>query len=371
VIVSDPKQLSGARELGVQFPEREEKLVMPLTIRRPDEILAMQFDESDCILGDRLLAKGQPLTILGAGGIGKSRIALQLAVACIIGKRFLALETRAANLRWLFIQAENNNRRLQSDLAALKRWAGDKWGDVNERLVLHTLENDEDGFVNLDDVLNQGRITSIIAEHLPDVVVFDTLNCFAAGDLNKDADMRTSCQILARLAKQGNPDRAMIVLHHALTGKSGAIKATGYDRASFGRNSKVLQAWTRGQINVSPGSPDDNDTLVLSCGKCSNGKEFAPFAARLNPMSMIYEVDPHFDLAAWETEVSGKPAQGPSVTVELVAELCVGSMKKADLVRAIIDETGCKKSIAYKQIDQAVTRKRISKHTISNTYVKR
>ncbi|MBM3839270.1 MAG: hypothetical protein FJ398_15140 [Verrucomicrobia bacterium] len=33
-----------------------------LSIRNPNEILAMQFDDSDIILGDRLLAKGQSLT---------------------------------------------------------------------------------------------------------------------------------------------------------------------------------------------------------------------------------------------------------------------------------------------------------------------
>ncbi len=33
-----------------------------LTLRSPDELLAMMFDDSDVILGDRLLAKGQPLS---------------------------------------------------------------------------------------------------------------------------------------------------------------------------------------------------------------------------------------------------------------------------------------------------------------------
>jgi len=35
----------------------------------------------------------------------------------------------------------------------------------------------------------------------------------------------------------------------------------------YGRNSKVLHAWTRGQINLAPMSEDNNDVLALSCGK--------------------------------------------------------------------------------------------------------
>ena len=71
---------------------------------------------------------------------------------------------------------------------------------------------------------------------------------------------------------------------NALTGRGGAAKVTGHDRASFARNSKVMHAWTRGQINIAPIDPDDNSRLIVACGKCSNGKEFEKFAIKLNPL---------------------------------------------------------------------------------------
>ena len=74
-----------------------------LTVRKPSEILAMKFDDSDKILGDRLLAKGQTLTILGEGGLGKTRILLFLAVCCITGRKFFNIETHHKDLRWLII----------------------------------------------------------------------------------------------------------------------------------------------------------------------------------------------------------------------------------------------------------------------------
>jgi hypothetical protein len=278
-----------------------------LTLRLPDEILGMKFDDSDRILGDRLLAKGQNATLCGASSVGKSRLSLQLAAGSITGRQFLTFETRGVNLKWLFIQAENSNRRLQFDLAKLRAWIGEyDWPVVNERLIIHTLESDDDGFLNLDDEGNRLSISEMIQDTKPDVAVFDSLYNVGIGDLNHDADMFATLRAVSFLTKTGNPERVPLVLHHALTGKAGAAKATGYDRASFSRNSKVLHAWTRGQINVSAGSPDNNDTLILSCGKCSNGREFEPFAVRLNPETFIYEPDPAFDMSAWQSDMTGK-----------------------------------------------------------------
>jgi len=275
---------------------------------------------------NRLLAKGQVLTICGQGETGKSRMLLQLAVACITGQKFVGFETRGESLRWLILQAENSNTRLQFDLSHLQCRVGDQpWKRVNDQLAIHTLETDADGFLNLDSPEIRRRIADAIQRGEPDIIGFDSLYNFAIGDLNKDEDMRGTLMEISRLIRQGNPERAGVVLHHATTGKAGAAKATGFDRASFGRNSKVLHAWTRGQINLAPGSPDNNDVLVVSCGKASNGRMFEPFALRLNSESMVYEVEPDFDLRAWVSEITGRNAE-MIVTVERVAELCRGKM---------------------------------------------
>jgi hypothetical protein len=351
------------------LPAPNEAARQSLTLRRPDEILAMEFDESDRILGDRLLAKGQSLTILGAGGIGKSRLLLQLAVAQIRECRFLDLETYGGNLRWMIIQGENSNRRLQFDLKNLQKWAGEAWPSVNELLTIHTLENDTDGFMSLDNPDNYLRISDLIQSNAPDVVCFDTLNCFAAGDLSKDSDMRETCMQISRLSREGNPERSIVVLHHALTGKAGASKATGLDRTSFGRNSKVLHAWSRGQINVIPSSENDNNSLVFSCGKCSNGKEFEPFAVHLNDQTMIYEVDRSFAMDQWKADVSSTKPASALVSLQSVKDCCLGTMTKAALVRSVMDETGCAKSLAYKKVDAAVNAKLLCFTKATRTYV--
>jgi len=346
-----------------------------LTFRSPDELLAMQFDDSDRILGDRLLVSGQSLVIAGAGGIGKSRILLQLAAACRAGLPVFGFETRGQELRWLIIQAENSNRRLKDDLSALRAWIGDEhWPQVNAGLCIHTLETDCDGFLSLDSPQAEIRIRDAIEHFKPDVIGFDSLYNFAAGDLNSDRDMADTLLTVSRLTKAGNPNRACVVLHHALTGKAGAARATGFDRSGFGRNSKVLHSWSRAQMNIAPGSPDSNEVLVVTCGKCSNGKEFAPFAVRLNPDTMIYDVDTDFNLSEWQSNVTGKRTEqdlSPARVAEIVTELCKasGAPKKPIIVKALRDETGCATSGAYKAIDRAERAKKIHYTKTNKTYV--
>jgi hypothetical protein len=346
-----------------------------LTLRTPDEILAMQFDDSDRILGDRILASGQSLVISGQGGIGKSRLLLQMAVACRAGLPFIGLETRGQELRWLVLQAENSCRRLKADLEALRRWVGaEHWRQVNAGLSIHTLESDADGFLSVSNTKAQLAIKAAVESSKPDIVAFDSLYNFGAGNLNSDEDMAETLLTLSRLAKAGNPKRAIVILHHAGTGKAGAAKAIGFDRSSFGRNSKVLHSWCRAQVNIAPGSPDDDGVFVLTCGKCSNGKEFPMFAARLDPDTMIYNPDETFDLSGWQADVTGKRTEqdlSPARVAEIVAELCKtsGAPKKPAIVKALRDETGCATSGAYKAVDRAEHAKAIHYTKATKTYV--
>ncbi len=214
---------------------------------------------------------------------------LQAAASTIIGSPFIGLKTQGTGLRWLIFQVENGIRRLQFDLSRLREAYPDNWSAINEGLLVHTLETDRDVWLSLDAEENQFAIADAIKANEPDVIVFDPLNQFGMGDLNKDCDMAATCQTITRLCRKGNPQRAIIILHHTITGRVGAAKSFGMERAGYGRNSKMLQAWTRAQINLAPMSTEDNDVLAVMCGKCNNGREFPSFAIRLNPATMIYE----------------------------------------------------------------------------------
>ena len=331
-----------------------------LTMRQANDILALTLGDQDRILGDRLLASGQSLVIAGPASVGKSRLVYQFLAAIISERQFLSFETRRPEMRWLLLQAENSNRRLQSDLKPIREWlTQQEWARFNDQVVIHTIETDTDSFLSLDSPDNQKHIQDAITDSKCNGVIWDSLYNFGIGDLNKDTDMSATCLSISRLSKHKNPERAIVVLHHALTGKAAAGRATGYDRMSFARNSKVLLAWTRGQINVSPGTPDSNATIVISCGKCSNGIEFSPFAATLNPQTMLYAVDPDFSIEEWKSDVQGISTHDPMMSPDRVAELCGIPKTKAELSHAIREDCACSRQTSYKHIHTAVKRGQI------------
>lgn len=348
-----PPQGEQANAGAVQMPTS----LHGTAIRTPDEILQMTFDPDDLYFENGLFGRGQPLTILGPGGIGKSRLLLQLAACTILKKDFLGMAVGASNLKWLVLQAENSNRRLQADLQTLKTWVGNAdWAKVEKRLVIKTLDTPEDSDLALSSDATFARLARTIRELQPDVVAFAPLEAFAVGSLNHDSGMRRTTRAIIKLLSGSQKRTSVVILHHALTGTAGAAKATGYDRSAYGRGSKALHGWTRGQLNLAPIDADHNERLIVTCGKNSDGREFEPFGIKLNSATMLYEADPEFSLVDWHEQFGQKKKSKHKdrLTPQSVADFVRETpLKKKDLVRAIRDETGCEKSTAYNAIDAA------------------
>jgi hypothetical protein len=325
----------------------------PLTIRTVDEILSMTFDEADMILKNGYLSRGERSSICGMGGVGKSRLSMQLACCCRAGRDFLGWPTNGRGLRFLFLQTENSCRRLKADLEKmLSTFTPEEQKHIKAGLFFHTIEQDDDGFLMLD-AENLARVAAAITETVADLVIYDPLRDFSLDDLNSDKFMGDTLREITRVTKRGNPKRTALVIHHAATGKAGVQKTTGFDRSSFGRNSKVLFAWARAQINVAPAAGEDNSVIVVASGKCNDAPEFSPFAARLSFDTMLYDRDDDFDLEGWKLEVdTGKK---PRVTPKDFRELLNRGQKyeKKQLVKILRDEKGIGQTYAYLMIDQS------------------
>jgi hypothetical protein len=356
------------------FQEEDEVKLKPLSVRSPSEILSFKFDPSDSLLPNGYLMKGNPLSLVGMGGIGKSRVVMQLAIHCIIGKPFFGWETNARGQKWLILQTENSNRRLQADLRRMTDSCNPSESRIlDECLRIHTIENDDDTFVSLGNSETHSRIRDILTDFPANVIVYDVLRDFGIGDLNSDQDMSETCRAIGRISRKGDPSRIPLVVHHALSGKSGAGRATGFDRSSFGRNSKVLQGWVRAQINLAPYSPDSNELIVVASGKANDAIEFEPFVVRLDPKTMTYEPDDTVSMAQWRESVAGEKKQAPVATitdvVQVVSDTESKGINKADIVKAILKETGCSKATAYRQIELAEKAKAIFRRESDKLYV--
>jgi len=331
-----------------------------LSFRRVSEIMAMTFDDSDRYLGDRMLGAGLNTVLAGPGGIGKSRLLIQMALCSITGRPFLGMPTYAKGKRWLIVQSENSVRRMQADIFAMIKSfcvTDEEVALIEDNLILHTIENDDDVYMRVEDPREAREIEAAIQDYRATFNVFDPLNTFTALDLNSDQGMREVCSRISQMVKRGDPSRVPLVLHHAITGKAGAAKAVGWDKSSFGRNSKVLQAWARSQFNLAPRDPDDNSLLLLSCGKCSEGREFAPMGLRYHHASGLYTVDPDFDLDQFKEEVQGETRRPDRCPVPKVVEILrrYQPLTRADLKRKIAAECGITTRAAHDKIERAET----------------
>src|SRR5262249_1149255 len=144
------------------------------------------------------------------------------------------------DLRFLFLQTENSCRRLNSDIKRmLSGFTPEEQECVRAGVFFHTLEDDDDGFLALDSE-NRQRIEDKITQTGADAVVWDPLRDFSLDDLNSDKFMGETVREILHLTKRGNPKCLPLLIHHAATGRAGVQKTTGWDRSSFGRNSKVL-----------------------------------------------------------------------------------------------------------------------------------
>lgn len=342
-------------------------------VRNSEEILSLQFSPDDILLSNGYLAAGDSTTFCGAP-VGKSRLSNKPAICCALGLPFLGWQTTAMAAKWLFLQTENGNRRLQADLSPmLANLTSVQRQMVKEALAIHTLESEEDGIMFLSNERAVGGIRALIEKIKPDIVVFDPLRDFAISDLKTDGDMAATLAAISRITREGNPRRIPFVIHHALTGKAGIAKAVGIDRGSFGRNSKVLAGWTRAQINCAPYEPDNNEVLVISSGKANNAEEFEPFGIRLDTDAMTYRRDNSIDLEGWKERIGVGNTKGQKATiadvVKLVERVGLDGIAKPKLAKQVREEADVSRAYAYRLIEKAEAKKAVIRRKPDDLYV--
>lgn len=355
-----------AREARSRASSRAGGKTLPLWAL--DDLLNYQPDPKEEIWPGGILSMGERTALVGAPGVGKSRLALQAALCTMLGKPFLGWQTRGVGLKWLFLQTENSARRLKADLGSMTRHlTADQKQAVREGMrILNVNALDFSTICMVAGHPDRGPILETLSAWAPDVVVIDPLRDAGCGDPNKDADMTETCAGIGNVVRQSNPRRVPFVIHHGRTGAQEASKVFGDDAASFGRNSKVFYGWLRSQINVAPAGVDWPNIVVFGCGKNSNGPKWEPFAARLDEYTMLYRrLDPgQFDLNAWAEQAGsqsrrkrgGIPTPHDVATVVANAGGAVrGGVNSPDgLVERIRREFGVTRMEAQSAIDASV-----------------
>jgi hypothetical protein len=328
-------------------------LIPLLTVR---EILSYTPDPSDEFWSGGILTAGDAAAIVGAPGVGKSRLVLQAAIETILGKRFMGhIETNGPGTTWLFMQTENTRRRLHHDISRMTSQLSEgEIATINS--CLRIMDVDALDFASID--LSEGsvsrlRIEETIAEVRPDVVVFDPLRDASCGDLNKDDKMADVCKNIGAVVRKGNPRRIPLIIHHGRTGKEESRRVAGDDAGSFGRNSKVLNGFVRSQINVAAAGVDWPGVIVVGCGKCSNGPKWEPFAAALDEDTMMYQVEESFDIREWEDGAGSRPAAASPPMIADVIRRSGMNMERKEIQKAMKPHAG--RDAVNRLTDEAVS----------------
>lgn len=282
------------------------------TVWRPSDFAAYLPREDDAILGeganDVYWREKQFALLLGPGGVGKSRLALNLARAQILQEPFVGFKTFGPPRRWLLLGPENSIRRNKEELAANQRYCTDEQRTLLDgHLYIQALVGEEGDSLSLDDPKAVSLCRATAATIKPDVLVIDPWeSVILGGDCNDATATRESVRIITAMFSPHSDRFTLLVVHHAREGAEAARKAEGFDAGAYLKGSKTLRSMARFAINVAPEDAEDGGRVVLACGKINDGRKFSTRGAILNDETRLYFLNGEFDLDAWRADVEGK-----------------------------------------------------------------
>jgi RecA-family ATPase len=207
----------------------------------------MNFDTSNDpnnLLGNRWLCRGGSCLFVGQSGIGKSSLALQMAVTWALGKPVFGVKP-VKPLKSLLIQAENDlgdvSEMLQGTLGGLGiKTAQEATSALQGRLavVAEAVQTGEE-FAN--------AVRHLVAKHKPDLVWLDPLLSFIGDDISKqDVCSYFLRNLLNPIAHETGV--VWMMMHHTPKPSTDPKSKSGWnstDHSYAGTGSSELTNWAR------------------------------------------------------------------------------------------------------------------------------
>ena len=211
----------------------------------------LEGDTSDVLLGLRFLCRGGAWLLVAQSGIGKSVLAMQMALNFTLGKPVFGIDPHCPR-KVLLIQAENND----IDLS-------EPFHSITKKLNFTVMENetiDEKLYFLSEDSSSGAKFVELLdavcTEAKPDIVIIDPLLSYVGGDISR----QEVCSDFLR--NKLNPvvhkhNFGLIIMHH--TGKPPKDKSilNVSDMAYMGIGSSELTNWARA-VSVVVQNKDDN-----------------------------------------------------------------------------------------------------------------
>lgn len=295
---------------------------------------------ADAILvGDCHLTRGDITLIAGTPGCGKSRLALSLAIAGMLGKgaTWMGLPVHAG-FKTAILQAENGEIRLKQELLDIRQQGHDLTGHLfitpppSAGLAFHDPE-----FC--------AQIRAWLTQEKPGVFVIDPWNRAVPDD--KARDFRETLNAVQSCLPEGPDKPAVVIIHHVRKSMSGDGRKIGRDLLNEISGSYVIGSACRSAFILEPASPDPEDTRVIfTCAKNNNG-EMGPSTAWHRQNGLFAECE-GFNFEEWRE--GGKPSRRSVVELADLAEIFKNGslmLSKSQAAKALQEETGISRAGAY------------------------
>ena len=217
-------------------------------------------------LGKRWLCKGGSCLFVGQSGIGKSSLALQMAINWALGRSTFGIKP-AKPLRSLFIQAENDlgdvSEMVQGSLSSMGIKVGQKqFSQLEDRLTIVT------------DTVHTGHafceaVRKLVAKHKPDLVWFDPLLSFIGDDISQQ---KVCSEFLRNWLNPISHETGVIwmMVHHTAKPPSDKAARQHWNSTDFsysGTGSSELTNWARAVCLLRRTSEEDFELMLAKRGK--------------------------------------------------------------------------------------------------------
>ncbi|SDL09443.1 AAA family ATPase [Paracoccus chinensis] len=216
-----------------------------------------------------MIPSGTVTLLSGDGGTGKSLLALQLAVACALGRPWIGRQVAGGTA--LYVSAEDDEAELHRRLAGILQAGGADFLDLDQ-LSLRSLAGEDALLTALDARTGHQRITDLFRELdafltdlRPALVVLDTLADLFPGNENDRAQARQFIGLLRGIAIRHSC--AVVLLAHPSL--SGIQSGTGMSGSTGWHNSVRSRLYLH---RVIQGDEEPNpDARVLQTMKANYG----------------------------------------------------------------------------------------------------
>ncbi len=321
--IYDPGYEENGHISGSISPTESPIEIKPFTLWKPSQFIAYQPDPNSYLLGQGYVELGLWTSLIGIGGLGKTRLALHLAICQITSRAWCDITTGGTPQTFVILSTENGLRRWKNDLQTmLRNYTQAEQELIESHLLIMAMTPDEDGDLNLGNVETRARLELTLKSVNPGCVILDPFADMMDGDENKAVDVIRTIYALHRVTMAACRTAAIIIIHHARTGASNVVQAgDNFNAGNFARGSKSLYSHVRCEIQLAPQDRDNPNRFVLSCGKANDAPKFTARCVIFDPETFSYSVDPDFDIEVWRKDVFSQQKQSSISMADVVAAI--------------------------------------------------